>query len=100
MTGVQTCALPISSDASTDATDEIVTRFADHRVRLVRSEENKGKEHAQWLAIQTATTPLLVFTDTATRLQPANPINWGNLGDALWQMPAAYERKVLGMMSL
>jgi Glycosyl transferase family 2 len=60
----------VASDASTDATDEIVTRFADHRVRLVRSEENKGKEHAQWLAIQTATTPLLVFTDTATRLQP------------------------------
>jgi hypothetical protein len=60
----------VASDASTDATDEIVTRFADHRVRLVRAQENKGKEHAQWLAIQSATTPLLVFTDTATRLQP------------------------------
>jgi len=60
----------VASDASTDATDEIVTRFADRRVRLVRAPENKGKENAQWLAIQTATTPLLVFTDTATRLQP------------------------------
>jgi hypothetical protein len=60
----------VASDASTDATDEIVTRFSDRRVRLVRAQENKGKEHAQWLAIQTATTPLLVFTDTATRLQP------------------------------
>ena len=60
----------VASDASTDATDEIVTRFADRRVRLVRAQENKGKENAQWLAIQTATTPLLVFTDTATRLQP------------------------------
>lgn len=60
----------VASDASTDATDEIVTRFADHQVRLVRSQENKGKEHAQWLAIRSATTPLLVFTDTATRLQP------------------------------
>jgi hypothetical protein len=60
----------VASDASTDATDEIVTRFSDQRVRLVRAQENKGKEHAQWLAIQTATTPLLVFTDTATRLQP------------------------------
>ncbi|HEX3746310.1 MAG TPA: protein kinase [Bryobacteraceae bacterium] len=25
--------------------------------------------------------------EMATRLQPANPINWGNLGDALWQLP-------------
>jgi serine/threonine protein kinase/tetratricopeptide (TPR) repeat protein len=24
----------------------------------------------------------------ATELQPANPVNWGNLGDALWQIPA------------
>ena len=60
----------VASDASTDATDEIVTRFADKRVRLVRASENKGKEHAQWLAIQSASTPLLVFTDTATRLRP------------------------------
>lgn len=25
--------------------------------------------------------------EAATRLQPANPVNWGNLGDALWQLP-------------
>ena len=30
--------------------------------------------------------------ETATRLQPANPINWGNLGDALWQLPAEKQR--------
>jgi len=24
--------------------------------------------------------------EAATRLQPANPINWGNLGDSLWQL--------------
>jgi tetratricopeptide (TPR) repeat protein len=24
---------------------------------------------------------------SATELQPANPINWGNLGDSLWQLP-------------
>jgi hypothetical protein len=59
----------VASDASTDATDEIVARYVDRRVRLVRSPENKGKEHAQWLAIQSATTPLLMFTDTATRLR-------------------------------
>jgi serine/threonine-protein kinase len=26
----------------------------------------------------------------ATRLQEANPLNWGNLGDALWQLPAEH----------
>jgi glycosyltransferase involved in cell wall biosynthesis len=60
----------VASDASTDATDEIVSRFAERRVRLVRSPERNGKEHAQGLAIASATTPLLVFTDTATRLGP------------------------------
>lgn len=60
----------VASDASTDDTDGIVNGFADRGVRLVRSPENKGKEHAQWLAIQAARGELLVFTDTATRLRP------------------------------
>jgi hypothetical protein len=60
----------VASDASTDGTDEIVRGFAGRRVRLVRSAVNEGKEHAQWLAIQAATSPILVFTDTATRLRP------------------------------
>jgi serine/threonine protein kinase/Flp pilus assembly protein TadD len=30
--------------------------------------------------------------EAATRLQPANPINWGNLGDALWQLPGERQR--------
>jgi glycosyltransferase involved in cell wall biosynthesis len=60
----------VASDASSDDTDEIVARFAQRRVRLVRSPERKGKEHAQGLAIQAATGQLLVFTDAATRLRP------------------------------
>jgi hypothetical protein len=60
----------VASDASSDATDEIVGRFVDRNVRLVRSPERKGKEHAQGLAIQAARSELLVFTDTATRLRP------------------------------
>lgn len=60
----------VASDASTDGTDEIVGRFAARNVRLVRSADRKGKEHAQWLAIKAAKDPLLVFTDTATRLYP------------------------------
>ena len=60
----------VASDASTDATDSIVASFADRNVRLVRSPENKGKEHAQSLAIKAATGDLLIFTDAATRLRP------------------------------
>jgi hypothetical protein len=60
----------VASDASSDATDEIVGRFASRRVQLVRSHERKGKEHAQWLAIQAASGSILVFTDAATRLRP------------------------------
>jgi len=60
----------VASDASSDATDEIVAGFAQRRVQLVRSPERKGKEHAQWLAIQAATGSVLMFTDTATRLRP------------------------------
>ncbi len=33
-------------------------------------------------------------TEEATRLQPANPVNWGNLGDAWWQVEAAREKAV------
>jgi len=30
--------------------------------------------------------------EAATRLQPANPVNWGNLGDALWQLAGQREQ--------
>jgi hypothetical protein len=60
----------VASDASEDATDEIVGRFKDRRVRLVRSPERKGKEHAQGLAITAASGSVLMFTDAATRLRP------------------------------
>ena len=30
--------------------------------------------------------------EQATQLQPSNPINWGNLGDALWQLPGKRDR--------
>lgn len=60
----------VASDASTDDTDAIVASFAARNVQLVRSPENKGKEHAQGLAIKAATGSLLIFTDAATRLRP------------------------------
>jgi glycosyltransferase involved in cell wall biosynthesis len=58
----------IASDASDDATDEIVREYAGRGVRLVRAPQRKGKEHAQGLAISVATGEILVFTDAATIL--------------------------------
>jgi glycosyltransferase involved in cell wall biosynthesis len=60
----------VASDCSTDNTDEIALGYRGRGVRLIRSSERKGKEHAQLLAIKAATSPLLVFTDVATRLAP------------------------------
>lgn len=56
----------VASDASTDATDDIVRSYAADNVRLVRAEERKGKEYAQSLAIRAATGDILVFSDVAT----------------------------------
>lgn len=59
----------VASDASTDDTDDIVRSYADRGVVLVRSDDRKGKEYAQLCAIRKAVTPVLVFTDAATRLE-------------------------------
>lgn len=58
----------VASDASSDDTDEIVKGYTERNVVLVRSDERKGKEYAQLCAIRRANTPILVFTDAATRL--------------------------------
>lgn len=60
----------VASDASDDGSDEIVREFADRGVRLVRSPERRGKEHAQGLAIAAATGEIVVFTDTGTDTPP------------------------------
>lgn len=57
----------IASDASTDATDEIVSSRKE--LKLVRSPERKGKEYAQKCAIDESTGEILVFSDVATILQ-------------------------------
>ena len=41
----------VASDASDDQSDAITLRYSDRGVRLVRSPERRGKEHAQGLAI-------------------------------------------------
>jgi Glycosyl transferase family 2 len=60
----------VASDASDDGSDAIVSSYADRNVRLVRSPERRGKEHAQGLAIAQATGEILVFSDAGTDLPP------------------------------
>ena len=60
----------VASDCSEDETDAIVEDFAPGRVRLVRADERKGKEYAQYCAIKQATGGILVFSDVATSISP------------------------------
>jgi cellulose synthase/poly-beta-1,6-N-acetylglucosamine synthase-like glycosyltransferase len=60
----------VASDASDDSSDSIVESYAGAGVRLVRSPERRGKEHAQGLAIAAATGEILVFTDAGTDTPP------------------------------
>jgi glycosyltransferase involved in cell wall biosynthesis len=59
----------VASDASNDNTDSIVKQFEVEGVKLVRAEERKGKEYAQWQAIKAAQGEILVFSDVATQIQ-------------------------------
>jgi cellulose synthase/poly-beta-1,6-N-acetylglucosamine synthase-like glycosyltransferase len=63
----------VASDASDDDSDAIVAEFREAGVRLVRSPERRGKEHAQGLAIAQARGEIIVFTDAGTDL-PADSI--------------------------
>lgn len=58
----------VASDASTDATDEIVRCHEKDGVRLIRADSRKGKEYAQLLAIREASGDILIFTDVGTSL--------------------------------
>lgn len=60
----------VASDASDDDSDRIVESYAAQGVRLVRSPERRGKEHAQGLAIAQATGDIIVFSDAGTDLPP------------------------------
>jgi hypothetical protein len=60
----------VASDASDDGSDPLVLEFAQRGVRLVRSSERRGKEHAQGLAIAQAQGDIIVFSDAGTDLPP------------------------------
>ena len=59
----------VASDASTDATDDIVRMYASKGIRLVRAPERRGKEFAQKCALKQATGEIIVFSDVATILE-------------------------------
>jgi glycosyltransferase involved in cell wall biosynthesis len=63
----------VASDASDDESDAIVRGFEPRGVRLVRSPERRGKEHAQGRAIAAAHGEIIVFSDAGTEI-PADSI--------------------------
>ena len=79
----------VASDCSTDATDEIVMSYADKGIRLVRADERKGKEFAQWRAIRQARGEIFVFSDVATKIEP----------DALKRMAGVFADPSIGAIS-
>src|SRR5215218_165921 len=56
----------VTSDCSTDRTDEIVRSFAARGVRLHRQEERLGKTAAQNAAVEKANGEILLFSDATT----------------------------------
>jgi glycosyltransferase involved in cell wall biosynthesis len=60
----------VASDASQDATNEIVCSFASQGVKLLAVAEKRGKHYAQMMARNTAWGEILVFTDVAVHVEP------------------------------
>ncbi|MEY4760509.1 MAG: hypothetical protein RLZZ200_365 [Pseudomonadota bacterium] len=56
----------VASDGSTDLTDEIVRRYGDSRVRLLRVEGRVGKTETQNQAAAACSAEILLFTDATT----------------------------------
>ena len=67
----------VVSDASSDATDEIVRSVAaeDPRVELLRIEERGGKTSGLNVAMERVSTPLVVFTD-ANAMFERDAVRW------------------------
>lgn len=60
----------VTSDCSTDRTDEIVGSFASRGVRLHRQTERLGKTAAQNAAVEKASGEILLFSDATTHYRP------------------------------
>src|SRR5687768_6354753 len=60
----------VTSDCSSDRTDEIARSFASRGVRLHRQEERHGKTAAQNAAVEKARGEIIVFSDATTHYRP------------------------------
>ncbi len=60
----------VASDASSDATDEIVRKFGNRGVILHRQEVRQGKTRAQHRAVAVSSGDILVFSDATTMYEP------------------------------
>lgn len=60
----------VTSDCSSDRTDEIARGFASRGVRLHRQEERHGKTAAQNAAVTKAKGEIIVFSDATTHYRP------------------------------
>lgn len=60
----------VTSDCSTDRTDEIARVFAERGVRLHRQSERLGKTAAQNAAVEQANGEIILFSDATTHYQP------------------------------
>jgi len=81
--------LIVSSDGSTDRTEEIVAAYAERGVRLVSGRARLGKEAAQRAGIEKAEGEILVFTDVSARLEP----------NALWEIVQPFADPSIGSVS-
>lgn len=60
----------VTSDGSTDNTNEIVEEYAGQGIVLIALPERRGKENAQKEAVALASGDIIVFSDVATRIEP------------------------------
>ena len=61
----------VVSDASTDGTDEIVSRFAGRGVEMLRLPRRQGKTAAENAARRHLTGEIIINTDASVRIDPA-----------------------------
>ncbi len=79
----------VTSDCSSDRTDEIARSFASRGVRLHRQEERHGKTAAQNAAVTKARGEIIVFSDATTHYRP----------DVLRLMVPAFADKTVGCVT-
>ena len=79
----------VTSDCSSDRTDDIARSFASRGVRLHRQEERHGKTAAQNAAVTKARGEIIVFSDATTHYRP----------DVLRLMMPAFADKSVGCVT-